>query len=362
MAALLRSIPLACLTAWLSLASPAHALDGDTGLLKVLTSIPGAEVFVDNASVGTAPLTTYLSPGDHTVRVAAPQFDPFVRRVTITAGRTVELKADLIPGGSTVEFIVEPSGATLTMNGKDTHPTPVRLRDVVAGSHTWTLEAKGHEPKSGAFSFERGTNLLIDERLESSAGKLSFRSRPDGADVFLNGELVGNTPLEVNGVDPGLHQVLLDLPGHATVVRTLDTNDGSKGEVDVKLPENGSSLVVKAPSSAAIIRLNGVKIGQGRKVRIPKLERGRYTLLVTLPDGSSREERIEVEDRGGSRFKAVSSGEAMRIREFTPLTRSWYFWAGTATLAGGAATGGLIAYNTSIPDPVPEGEILVDLP
>lgn len=362
MVSLLRSLLLACLAVGLLLTSTASAQDGDSGLLRILTSVQGAEVFVDNASVGAAPLTTYQSPGEHTVRVVAPNFDPFVRKVTITAGRTLELRADLIPGGSTVEFIVQPGGATLTMNGKDTHPTPVRLRDVAAGTHTWKLEARGHETRTGSFTFEKGQNLLIQETLESSAGRLSFTSRPEGADVFLNGQKVGTTPLELSGIDPGVHQVLFDLPGHAAVLRTLDTNDGSKGELDIKMPEKGARLIVKTPESSATVRLNDVMIGQGRKVRIPKVERGRYTLQVSLPDGASTEERIEVEESGGSRYKAVPSGGGLRIKGFTPITRSWYFWAGTAAVAGGAATGGLIAYNASIPDPVPEGDILVDLP
>lgn len=343
--------------------APAEAqAPAETGLLRVQASAPGAVVFVDGERVGEAPLTTYVAAGDHTVRITADNFDPFVRRVSIIPNRTVDLRADLIPGGSTVEFIVEPSGATLTMNGKDSQPTPVRLRDVQPGTHQWTLEARGHEPKSGSFRFERGQNLLIQERLESSAGRLSFRTRPEGADVFLDGQKVGSTPLELAGVPLGPHQVLLDLPGHASVVRSLDTTDGSKGVVDLKLPEQGGKLVVRTPDSAGLVRLNGVRIGQGRKVRLPEVERGRYTLLVSLPDGAFVEERIEVEDTGANHYKATLQGDALRIKPTTPLTRNWLVWAGVATVASGAAAGGIIAWNASIPDPIPEGDVLVELP
>lgn len=353
---------LACVPVLLLAASPAHAQDGETGLLHVTATVEGAQVYVDNQVLGQTPITSYLPPGNHMVRVAADDFDPFVRRVTIYNGRTVELAADLLPGKGTVEFVVEPSGATLTLNERDEYPTPVRLRDLQPGQYRWALTATGHEPEEGEFTFEVGKNLLIIEQLDSSRGRFSVTSRPEGADVYLDGQHIGVTPIDLEGVEPGLHQVLLDMKGQASVLRTIDTSDGSKGEISARLPDKGASLVVKTPSSHAVVRLNGVRVGVGRKVKLPELERGRYTLQVTAPGMASAEERIEVPDSGGTNWRARLGDDGGQLTEYTPLTRSWAFWAGSAAVAGGAAAGGIIAYNASIPDPTPVGDILVTLP
>lgn len=352
---------LACLPPLLA-ATPALAQDAENGLLRVKATVDGATVYVDNQELGVTPITSYLPPGDHTVRVAADNYDPFVRRVTISTGRTVELSADLLPGAGTVEFIVEPGGATLTLNEREQYPTPVRLRDLQPGEYRWTLTAPASEPLEGSFTFERGRNLLLTPTLESSAGKMSISSRPEGAEVFLDGQLAGVTPLELKDVAPGVHQVLFDLKGQAAVLRTVDTTDGSKGEVDVRLPDSGASLVVRTPSADAVVRLNGVKVGAGRKVRLPELERGRYTLEVTAPGQQAAETRIEVPDNGGAHWRAKLDSEGSALSEYTPLTRSWIFWAGSAAVAGGAATAGIIAYNAGIPDPTPAGDIQVSLP
>lgn len=345
----------------LSLSGPAWAQEDETGLLKVTASVDGAQVYLDNALVGEAPLTTYAPPGPHTVRVSADFHDPFVRRVTVVADRTTELTASLLPGNGTVEFAVEPTGAQLTLNDRDEYKTPVRLRELSPGTYSWRLDADGYEPASGEFTFETGVNLLIVQELQSSRGRFSVASRPEGASVFLDGELVGTTPLELEGIAPATHQVLLELKGHAAVIRTVDTSDGSKGVVDARMPESGASLTVKTNSSDAAVRLNGVKVGEGRRVRVPELERGRYDLTVSEPGGAPVQARIEVPASGGAWWSA-HLGDKERLKEYTPLTRSWIFWAGAGAVAGGAATGGLIAYNASIPDPVPEGDIVVSLP
>ncbi len=340
--------------------APAHA--DDTGMLRVTAPVQGAVVYVDNELLGDAPITTYVAQGSHTVRVAADHYDPFVRRVNISRGRTTELAADLLPGGGTVEFVVDPAGAVLTLNGRDEYPTPVRLRQLEPGTYKWHLEAPAHEPDDGEFDFQPGKNLLLVEQLESSSGRFSVTSRPEGAEVFLDGRGVGQTPVQLEGIDPGMHQVLLDMKGYATILRTVDTTDGSKGVVNVRLSESGAGLTVKTNDNDATVRLNGVQVGAGRSVRLPELERGRYTLSVSAPGAQSVEARIEIPETGGAWWKAKLSDDRAELKAYTPLTRSWAFWAGAGAVAAAGTTGGIIAYNATIPDPIPAGDIVVDVP
>jgi hypothetical protein len=46
------------------------------------------------------------------------------------------------------------------------------------------------------------------------AGTLSIDSRPVGASVFIDGQLVGTTPLLLPHISPGTHAVLLKLAAH----------------------------------------------------------------------------------------------------------------------------------------------------
>jgi hypothetical protein len=65
-------------------------------------------------------------------------------------------------------------------------------------------------------------------------GKLTFSSRPAGAKVFLDGELVGQTPWE-QGVREGEHEAAFELPGHRRETRKVVVRRDEVTAVDVVL-------------------------------------------------------------------------------------------------------------------------------
>ena len=60
-------------------------------------------------------------------------------------------------------------------------------------------------------------------------------SRPAGAQVFVDGRMVGRTPLVVPGVDPGDHSVRIALPGHQRWATTVSVAAGSRARVAASL-------------------------------------------------------------------------------------------------------------------------------
>jgi hypothetical protein len=65
----------------------------------------------------------------------------------------------------------------------------------------------------------------------SPRGALDVRSLPAGARVFVDGELVGSTPLVLRDVAPGEHAVRLDLPGFRPWVSRVDVAGGTTARV-----------------------------------------------------------------------------------------------------------------------------------
>jgi serine/threonine-protein kinase len=75
-------------------ASPAKAAEA-TGLLQI-GARPYASVSVDGADMGTTPTRPIvLKPGSYTVRLAHPDYQPLLRKITIRAGETTKLSVDL---------------------------------------------------------------------------------------------------------------------------------------------------------------------------------------------------------------------------------------------------------------------------
>jgi hypothetical protein len=85
-------------------APPAEPAAPVTATLRVVSDIPGAQVFVNREFVGPAPVTaTNLAPGSYQLNVSAPGYDNHVETIDLTAGerevqvtfRTVRLNATL---------------------------------------------------------------------------------------------------------------------------------------------------------------------------------------------------------------------------------------------------------------------------
>ena len=69
-------------------------------------------------------------------------------------------------------------------------------------------------------------------------GVLRVESRPSGATVMIDGRVVGTTPLQIPNVEPGAHQVRLELPGHRPWSTTTSLVAGQSVRVAASLEEN----------------------------------------------------------------------------------------------------------------------------
>jgi hypothetical protein len=334
----------------------ASAADAPTGILKVRSNVEGAEVWLDGAVIGAAPLTRYLAVGPHQLRVVADRYDPFVRRVEIAADKTLDVQAALTPGGGTVEF-AGPPGARLALDGADRGPLPIRLPAPGPGAHTWRVEAPKFEPAEGTLDFVAGKNYLVDVQMRSSKGVFVVESTPVGAAVSLDGTAVGVTPLHLEDIPPGRHVVLLTAPELAGVLRVIDTTDGSRGEVRATLPKSGGILEITTGSADARVFLEDAPVGSGARVELGPLEKGRVKLRVELGERTVID-TISVPARGSLALRVA--GDSLVQRK--PLTQRWGFWAaiGGAAVAGGATTAAIVA--ATAPEPPPEGDTVVVLP
>lgn len=348
-AVFLTSVGLAALAS-----QPARAADG---ILTVKSPVATAEVYVDGQNLGPVPVTKFLAPGPHAVRVVADNYDPYVRKVDIGDGKKVELNAVLMEGTGTAEFVGGGTGARLSVDGKDRGLLPMRLSDLTPGTHDWVVSAPKLEPAEGTLEFVKGKNYLIDVKLRSATGVFVVESTPAGASVTLDGKPVGTTPLRLEGVKPGVHGVVVQGEGRAAVVRSVDTTDGSRGEVNATLPKAGAVLKVTTGSPNATVSLNGASIGQGASVKFGPVEKGKSQLVIEV-DGTQVADTVSIPGSGTLLLRRAGT----EIERQKPLAQRWGFWAavgGGAAVAAGAGVATAVAVQ---PEPLPSGDTVVTLP
>jgi hypothetical protein len=150
--------------------NPESRIPNPEGSLTLHTTPSGAHVMLDGQAAGVTPLVAnHVSNGPHRVLISHDGYVTVERRVMITTA--------------------QPS-LSLT----------VPLERERVATH-------GTRPAPAAATATPGTAGRV-------AGTLSIDSRPTGAKVFLDGKLVGRTPLALPSVSAGEHAVRLERDGY----------------------------------------------------------------------------------------------------------------------------------------------------
>jgi hypothetical protein len=125
-----------------------------------------------------------------------------------------------------------PDGARVIVDGHDAGRTPLEVRDLPPGGHSVRIQHDGYVTVdrrvtiSDAHPTRSMTVPLAALRIPASgslsssgtsgrfSGALSVESRPSGAKVYLDGRLMGTTPLSVTAVQAGEHAIRLERDGY----------------------------------------------------------------------------------------------------------------------------------------------------
>ncbi|MBS1121554.1 MAG: hypothetical protein H6Q90_3782 [Deltaproteobacteria bacterium] len=143
-------------------------IPADTGTLKVTSTVPEAEVFIDGALAGKVPQEKRLGEGEHPVVVRLTGFKQFETKVKVEAGKTITVTAELKAVGR-IRILSTPTGATVTINGLVVGKTPLDT-DAEVGENVLHLDMPGFTPFEQTLMIEGGKTATISREL-AIAGK-----------------------------------------------------------------------------------------------------------------------------------------------------------------------------------------------
>ena len=135
-------------------------------VLSLRNASPGAEVFLDNKSLGTVrPDGTFsvggLDPGRHTLAVRRDRFRPFQTTVEFAPGRTVELDAPMEASTGTLAIQVTPADARVTIKHENEAERAVSepTLQLAEGSYTVSASARGFATASQTVRVQGGRTV-----------------------------------------------------------------------------------------------------------------------------------------------------------------------------------------------------------
>lgn len=126
-------------------------------------------------------------------------------------------------------------GATVKIDGKAHGNTPLTTRLPVGAHHVevWSPDRKSSHKQKVTIRVEGVAR--IQAWLQRSRGRISVLSRPPGARVFLDGAMIGKTPLLEMPVKTGDHEVRITHGGYKDLVRSVDVTGKDTAKLDVTL-------------------------------------------------------------------------------------------------------------------------------
>jgi hypothetical protein len=193
--------------------------------LKVISQTPDADVYLDGAAVGKAPLDKKIDSGNHKVLVKLNGYKDFSQDVRIEGGQTMTVTAEMKAVGR-LRVLSTPDGATVLINGLVVGKTPLDT-EVEVGPAVVKVTLVGMVPQTRDLNIIGGKTDTISvelpvegksevEMLEEQRGLSSFGARtlPRGRSTvdmsigypyYLQGRInVGGGKLANFGFDAGV--------------------------------------------------------------------------------------------------------------------------------------------------------------
>ena len=220
-------------------------LGGQGGVIRVLSNVAGAEVFLDGTPMGKVPVDIKeVKGGEHVLEVKAPGYQSHEERVTINAGQSMVLKLDLNAEAGTGDKgtlkVVSPvPDADVFIDGAAIGKVP-QEKSVSRGEHFVVVKVLGYKTFEQKVRLEAGQTLTVSAELKA-VGRVRVLSEPPGAEVLVNGLPQGVTPLELNEVEVGTTIIRVQRVGYQDWEQTLNLEGGKTEVLSATLKLEGKS-------------------------------------------------------------------------------------------------------------------------
>ncbi len=174
-----------------------------------------------------------------------------------------------------------PPGATVICDESVYDSTPLTLSSLATGEHLITLKKRGYNDAQLTINLEVSQKSAIDVPLETINALLLIHTKPQGANVVIDGSDRGQTPLLVTELPIGKHLIHLSLPGYIEKEIEINPSDRTPTLVQTELISESASLTLISDPPQAKVILNGIDKGT-TPCTLQRILQGSYDLEIQL--------------------------------------------------------------------------------
>ena len=254
----------------------------DPGNLFITSEPSGGTVYLNKVEQGVTPLTKDdVQPGTYQVEVVRELYLPESKVIKVESNSYAKEHFELTPNFGRLSINSNPSGAMLWVNDKNVGKTPFEVGQYNAGTFSLKMIHEMYYEESDTFEIKPGGEVVQTYNLKPQFGRIRIDSDPSGAQLSIDGQPAGNTPIIKNQLASGKHIIRLTTENYFDFETSIEIADGQNFNETFRLKANFGllSVISNPPGADVIIAGENRRLGE-TPLREVKLPAGTYTVKV----------------------------------------------------------------------------------
>nr|WP_321351203.1 PEGA domain-containing protein [uncultured Methanoregula sp.] len=223
--------------------------------------------------------------------------------VILTVSAAIFYPAAAADSSCSLSIASIPNGGSVSINGNEYGPAPLMNISVPCGMHHIIVSQDGFDDFLAESDLQPGEHKDIIADLQGKADRavIIVRTKPVFAELYVDGNYEGKTPVRVNNLLPGPHTILLTAEGFEPYKDVVTASVGMIPEYTeylVPLPGTGFLSINSFPEGASV-RVDGIETGLtptnlqrvpagNHTVTISKAGYGNFTGIVNIKGGEAQ--------------------------------------------------------------------------
>ena len=265
----------------------------------VVRSTPGnAIVFIDGVEQGPTPQqVTKIGVGTHLIRVEKPLYHAYIEEVNVVSDGVNQVQANLLPKFGKLSISSDPSGAAVYLNDQLKGKTPLEITQVASGDYTIKLTKELYHAHEEKFTVTDGSESQRPITLSPAFGALAVVSNPVAAEVYVDGQLKGKSPIDVPELPSGEYRLRVQMPLYERLETQIIIEDGKTNRQNVVLAPRFGTLNITGSPEGAVVKANGTRIGTLPLINY-HIETGSVEITVEEDKYHSASQFLQIEAEG----------------------------------------------------------------
>ena len=281
--------------------------------LQAYEAYHGAYVYLDGRRIGQLPMKTEaLKSGSHRLRVMKSSYKVWEQDVIVSDNETTQLVVQLQSSLASVTLLAD-ENCEIWLDGEQKG----------VGQCTLNLEPGEYKAEACRAGYQSSSILVQVTDTESKSftlpapvalyGSMEILSFPMGATVYLDESHVGETPLLLNNILVGTHQIRFESDGYASLLKTVEVAHSQTASLNVSMEKGTSKARIEKPKKEEPKPEPQKEEPQKEEPKKPELKKEKPASEAKLPTfmayagaGVQVMPKIMISTQAGAYFKGVN--------------------------------------------------------